>query len=63
MSWLVRQMYGLDTVYVLLQVMYPGHPGKFIFLFEAGSGVLLRMVQAAQGIRVSMFGSLGSSDN
>ena len=63
MSGLVRQMYGLDTVYVLLQVMYPGNPGKFIFLFETGNGVFLRMVQAAQGIRISMFGSLGSSDN
>ena len=63
MSWLVRQMYGLDTVYVLLQVMYPGNPGKFIFLFEAGSGVFFRMIQAAQGICISMFGSLGSSDN
>ena len=56
-------MYGLDTVYVLLQVMYPGNPGKFIFLFETGNGVFLRMVQAAQGIRISMFGSLGGNSN
>ena len=56
-------MYGLDTIYVLLQMVHSSNPGKFVLLVEAGNGVFFRMIQAAQGIRVSMLGSLGNSDS
>ena len=59
MSRLVGQMDCSYVIQILLQVVHTSDPRKFVLLIEAGNGVFLRVIDAAESICVSMLGTLG----
>ena len=62
MSRLVGQMNCSYVIQILLQVVHTSDPRKFVLLIEAGNGVFLRVVDAAESICISMFGTLGRGE-